>query len=209
MVTQPRLRGRLHQLAAIASMAGFAWLLESAHTTRAVAAAWVYGLASIALYLTSSYYHVYARTDRTRRILQRLDHSLIYVLIAGTYTPVCLLALRGDYRWVLLAVVWVGALAGALLTAFALGRYQKLRAALYIGLGWIAILAIPDLMDQPHLLTLALTGGLLYTIGAVLFALHWPGPAARWFGYHEFWHAIGIAAGGVLFAMNLGLIAGG
>jgi hemolysin III len=134
---------------------------------------------------------------------------MIYVLIAGTYTPVCLLALEGSLRWVLLAIVWTGAIVGMALTLFALDRFAKLSWALYLVLGWAALLAIPQLLDRPGLLGLAIAGGVLYTVGAVLFALHRPGPAATWFGYHEYWHAFGIAAGVMFFAMNLGLIASG
>jgi hemolysin III len=206
---RPRLRGRLHQFAAVAAVGGLIWMLAAAHTGRAVVAAVVYGLSNIALYLTSSTYHVYARSERARRVFQRLDHSMIYVLIAGTYTPVCLLALHGSFRWVLLGLVWTGALVGVLLAALALDRYPKLGAGLYIVLGWAAILAIPQLTERPGLLALATVGGVIYTSGAVMFAMKWPGRAAVWFGYHEYWHAMGIAAGAVLFAMNLGLIAAG
>lgn len=207
LAERPRLRGRLHQVAAAVSVAGLIWMIAVAHTATALAAAVVYGLATIALYLTSSSYHLYARTGRARVVMQRLDHSMIYVLIAGTYTPVCLLALQGSWRWVLLALVWAGAIAGVLIKALALDRFPKLGFALYLVIGWAAIIAIPQLLDRPGLLVLAAVGGLLYTAGAIMFALHWPGRAARWFGYHEYWHAFGIAAGGVFFALNFWLIA--
>jgi hemolysin III len=207
LVERPRLRGRLHQIAAIVSVVGLIWLIAVAHTRTALVAAVVYGLATIALYLTSSSYHLYAREGRARVVMQRLDHSMIYVLIAGTYTPVCLLALDGSWRWALLALVWAGAIAGVLIKTLALDRFPKLGFALYLVLGWAAILAVPQLVDRPGLLVLAAIGGLLYTAGAIMFALHWPGRAARWFGYHEYWHAFGIAAGGVFFALNFWLIA--
>ena len=203
---RPRMRGRLHQVAAIVSVGGLIWLIADAHTAEAVVAAVVYGVATIALYLTSSSYHLYARTPRARVVMQRLDHSMIYVLIAGTYTPVCLLALHGSFRWVLLGLVWTGAVAGVLLTTFALDRFTKLRWGLYLALGWAAVIAVPDLAVRPWLLALAAVGGILYTVGAVLFAMHRPGRDAVWFGYHEYWHAFGVAAGGVFFAMNLTLI---
>jgi hemolysin III len=207
VLVRPRLRGRLHQGAALASVGGLVWLLADAHTQRAVVAAWVYGLATTALYLTSSSYHLYARSPRARLVMQRLDHAMIYVLIAGTYTPVCLLALHSTFRWVLLGLVWAGALAGVVLTVLALDRYPRAGWALYLGLGWAAIAIVPELAHRPDLLALAACGGVLYTVGAVLFALQRPRPVAVWFGYHEFWHAVGIAAGGVFFMLNLGLIA--
>jgi hemolysin III len=208
LVDRPRLRGRLHQVAAFLSIGGLVWLVADAHTPMAVLAAVVYGLATIALYVTSSSYHLYARAGRAREVMQRLDHSMIYVLIAGTYTPVCLLALHGSLRWVLLAIVWTGALLGVLVTLFAFDRVPHLTFVLSLILGWAAVLALPDLLQRPGLLALAVAGGDLYTGGAILCAGSWPGRQARWFGYHEYWHAFGVAAGGVFFVLNLGLIAG-
>ena len=206
---RPRLRGRLHQIAALASVAGLVWMLADAQTPTAVVAACVYGAATIALYLTSSSYHLYARSERARRVMQRVDHSMIYVLIAGTYTPVCLLALHGSFRWVMLGLVWVGALVGVVVAALALDRFPKLSWALYLVLGWAALVAVPELVERPGLLALAALGGVLYTVGAVLFAFQRPGRDAVWFGYHEYWHAFGLAAGAVFFAVNLALIAAG
>jgi len=94
-----------------------------------------------------------------------------------------------------------------LMATLALDRFPKLGWALYLVLGWAAVLAVPALADRPELLAFAVVGGLLYTVGAILFALHRPRPVAVWFGYHEFWHAFGVAAGAAVFAMNLGLIA--
>jgi hemolysin III len=202
LIERPRLRGRLHQVAAFLSVGGLVWLVADAHTPIAVLAAVVYGLATIALYVTSSSYHLYARAGRAREVMQRLDHSMIYVLIAGTYTPVCLLALSGSVRWVLLAI------AGVLFTLLAYDRFPHMTFILSLILGWSALLALPDLVERPSLLALAAIGGLLYTAGAILFAFNWPGRTARWFGYHEYWHAFGVAAGGVFFAMNLALVAG-
>ena len=206
-VVRPRLRGRLHQAAAIVSVGGLVWMIIDAHSATARIAAWVYGLAMISLYATSSTYHVYARSERARRVMQRMDHSMIYVLIAGSYTPVCLLALHGTFRWVMLGIVWGGALIGVLMAALALDRFPKLHWALYLVLGWAAVLAVPALAARTDLVVLVAIGGLLYTVGAVLFALQRPRPVAVWFGYHEVWHALGVAAGAAIFAMNLGLIA--
>ena len=208
-LTSPRLRGQLHQLAALASVGGVVWLLSDARTDTGVIAALVYGLAMVLLYATSATYHVYARSSRARRIMKRLDHSMIYVLIAGTYTPVCLLALHGAVRWALLGVVWAGALLGITVTTLAHDRFRNVCSALYLVLGWAAIAAVPTLARRPDdLLAVAFLGGLVYTVGAVLFALHWPRPVARWFGYHEFWHVCTIAGSAAFFVVNLRLIAG-
>ncbi len=206
LLDRPRLRGRLHQAAAVASFAGLIWLVRSAEGGTPKVAAWVYGLSCIALYLTSSSYHVFSRSPRARRIMQRLDHSMIYVLIAGTFTPVCLVEMTGAYRWSVLAVVWVGALAGVVLKVFALERFTKLGFALYLVLGWVGLVMIPVLAGDPALLALVLAGGVLYTVGAVLFALQRPRLHPGWFGYHEVWHAFGIAAGALFFVVNLQVV---
>ena len=206
-VAVPRLRGRLHQVAFGVSLLGLAWLVALADGPRALLAAWIYGLATVLLYLVSSSYHVFARGPRIRPLMRRLDHSMIFVLIAGTYTPVCLLALDGWWGVSLLIAVWAGALIGIVLKVVGLERYRKISAPLYLVLGWLAVLAAPQLFDHLELLPFALAGGLLYTIGAVLFALKWPAPVAKWFGYHEWWHAYVVAAGLCFFAMNAYLIA--
>ncbi|MEZ5139616.1 MAG: hemolysin III family protein [Acidimicrobiales bacterium] len=122
---RPLLRGRLHQLALLASLVGLAWLVDAAETPRAQAVAWVYGLASVLLYLTSSSYHVFARSPRARRIMQRADHSMIFVLIAGTFTPMAVLAVDGGWKWPVLAAMWAGAVAGVVLKVAALDRFPS------------------------------------------------------------------------------------
>jgi hemolysin III len=206
---RPRLRGRVHQLAFLASLGGLAWLISDAHGARAVVAAWVYGLTMVLLYCASSSYHLYARSPQARQVMQRIDHSMIYVFIAGTYTPVCLLALDGVWRWALLAIVGVGAITGVVLKVLALDRFPKLGFTLYLVLGWAVLVALPTLANRADLLMLAALGGFLYTIGAVLFALRRPRPVAVWFGYHEVWHLFGVAAGVAFFVLNRRLIAAG
>ncbi|MCU1372108.1 MAG: hemolysin family channel protein [Ilumatobacteraceae bacterium] len=206
---RPLLRGRLHQAAFLASIVGLVWLVDSAPTTRARAVAWVYGLASALLYLTSSSYHVFAKSPRARRIMQRADHSMIFVLIAGTFTPLAVLGVHGPWKWPALAAVWLGALGGVAFKIFWLDRYPKFGGAMYIVVGWAGIMILPAMWHRPETLALVAVGGLLYTLGAILFALHKPILSERWFGYHEVWHAFGVAAGAVLFAANLGLVRAG
>ena len=206
---RPRLRGRIHLAAAIVSVAGLVWLVRSASSTEARVAAWIYGLTAVLLYLTSSTYHVFTRSPRARRIMQRADHSMIYVLIAGTFTPVCMLAAHGSYRWVVLAGVWAGAIVGVVLKLGFFDRSSKVGGALYIGLGWAGMVLLPSLVHRPTLLLLIGLAGLLYTAGAILFSLGRPVLAPRWFGYHEVWHTFGVAAGGILFFANLGLVRAG
>jgi hemolysin III len=204
---RPRLRGRLHAIATALAIAALAWLVRSAASVQATVAAWIYGTSSILCYLTSSLYHVVARTERTRALLRRADHSMIYVLIAGSFTPVCLLAMSGGWRWPLIGLVWLGALVGVGLSAPARPRLPGFGVALYQILGWAGVVALPALAHHPVRVALVATAGLLYTGGAILFARQRPVLRPDWFGYHEFWHGIGLVAGALVFAVNLSLIA--
>ncbi len=206
---RPRLRGRIHLLAAVVSIAGLVWLVRSAGSPEAKVAAWVYGVTSVLLYLTSGTYHVFARSERARRIMQRADHSMIYLLIAGSATPVGVLLLDGWWRAALLGLMWAGAVTGIVIKLVAFDRLAKAGGALYIVLGWAGALAFPALWTRPLTLALFAAGGILYTVGAVLFALGRPRLSPRWFGYHEVWHTFGVAAGVLLYVCNLGLIRAG
>jgi len=206
--SRPRLRGWLHQGAFWASLVGLVALVRVADSTLALLAAWVYGCATVALYLVSFSYHVLARGPRARRIMQRADHSMIFVLIAGSFTPVALLALHGAFRWGLLAGVWAIALGGVALKCLALERFPRLGGGLYIALGWAGVVAAPALVRRPLIGVLFLLGGILYTVGAALFASGRPRLSPRWFGYHEAWHTFVIAAGALMFAGNFMLVRG-
>ena len=204
---RPHLRGILHGLAGLASIGALVWLVRSASTTEARVAAWIYGSAAILCYLTSSTYHIAARTERARAAMQRADRSMIYVMIAGTFTPVGLLAMHGSLRWIVIALVWLGALFGVALMLPSRPRLPRFGAALYIILGWAGVVAMPSLAHQPERVALIAAGGLLYTVGAILFQAKRPILKPTWFGYHEFWHVMGTAAGALLFIVNLGLVA--
>lgn len=209
ILDRPRLRGRLHLLAAAVSLAGLVWLVRSAPSTEALVAAWVYGISAVLLYTTSGTYHVFARTARARRVMQRADHSMIYLLIAGSATPACVLLLDGWPRAALLGLLWAGAATGIVLKLIAFERFRRLGGALYIVLGWAGLLSLPGLLTRPRSMVLVVAAGLIYTGGAALFAARRPRLSPRWFGYHEVWHTAGVAAGALLFAMNLGLIRAG
>ena len=206
--SRPRLRGWLHQAAFWASLAGLAALVHVANSTLALVAAWIYGCATAALYFVSFSYHVLARGPRARRVMQRADHSMIFVLIAGSFTPVVLLALHGLWRWGLLGAVWAIASGGVALKCFALERFPRLGGGLYIALGWAGLVAAPALLRRPIVGLLFLLGGTLYTVGAALFASGRPRLSPRWFGYHEAWHTFVIAAGGLMFVGNFMLVRG-
>ena len=203
-LVRPYLRGQLHAVAAALSIGALVWLVTSARSTEAAISAWVYGVAAVLCYLTSFTYHVIARSERARALMRRADHSMIYVLIAGTFTPVCILAMVGWWRWVIIAVVWLGAVVGVVLCVAA--RCPRFSVALYIILGWVGVTALPALARRPLHAVLFIVAGVLYTLGAFLFGRQRPALRPRWFGYHEFWHGMGVTAGAALFVINLSLI---
>lgn len=150
----------------------------------------VYGLSMVILYTASTLYHSVNTTVRGRVNLRRLDHTSIYFLIAGTYTPVCLTALRGPWGWSLLGVIWALAVAGIFMSLFWIHCPRTLTAAVYIAMGWLAILALWPLWNTVGAAGLfwLLLGGVLYTIGGVLYALKRPGRNNPRFGCHEIFH---------------------
>jgi hemolysin III len=157
----------------------------------------VYGIALCQLYAVSALYHIGSWDKTQRRRLRALDHANIFIFIAGTYTPLCLNILSGWLRVVLLVVIWLLAAAGVGLTLSRLRAPRKVSTALYIGMGWVAVFALPaflSLLGWQAVGALVL-GGLLYTIGGVIYARRWPNPFPRVFGYHELFHLFVIAAG--------------
>ncbi|MGH2829226.1 MAG: PAQR family membrane homeostasis protein TrhA [Actinomycetota bacterium] len=191
----PRLRGRLHQIAFIASIPMGATMVALGPTGLARAATAIYSVCVTALFGVSASYHRFPWSPQARRRMQRLDHSTIFVLIAGSYTPFSLLALRGAWRWSILVTVWGIALVGVALKALRLERVDRLGMALYLALGWTALVALPQLLGRlgPAGTALLFLGGVLYTVGAVIFVLHRPDPNPRVFGYHELWHSLVVA----------------
>lgn len=203
----PRLRGRIHQGAAVLAVLGTAVLVAHARTPLARRAAWVYGLSMVALYLTSSSYHVFTRAGTARAVLRRLDHAMIFILIAGSYTPLCLLALPQPLGARFCALVWAGALVGVALRAFPRPWWSWIAHTWYFLVGFAVLPLVGELELSGRLVATVAAAGLTYTVAAVLFFCHLPRRAARWFGYHELWHTLGVLAGAVLFAVNYQLIA--
>jgi hemolysin III len=201
---RPRLRGVSHQWAFFAALAAGTALVASAPGARARVAVAIYAATLAALFGTSATYHrVSWRSARTRLRMRRVDHSMIFVLIAGTYTPFALLALHGPLATAILLVVWTGAAFGAGLQ-FVPGERQKWAIALpYVALGWVAVAALPQMLDHVGLgATLAaICGGLIYTAGAVVYARRRPDPVPQVFGYHEVFHALVILAAAVHFGV--------
>jgi hemolysin III len=196
----PRLRGLLHAGALPAAAVAGLMLTALAPTRSARLAAAVYSLTCMAMFGASASYHRSPLGSRRRQVLSRLDHVGILLVIAGTYTPLAVLALHGWVRPAVLAVIWTGTTVGAVVRLSWRPGWQRpprwVITSLFIGLGWVAILVLPQLLHGTGALALALvvTGGLLYSAGAVVYARKRPNPSPRWFGFHEVFHAMTIAA---------------
>jgi hemolysin III len=193
-VVRPLLRGWFHQIAFALAVPALVVLAATAHTTKGRVAAIVYSLGICALYGVSSSYHRFKWSEKAHARWQRADHGTIYIMIAATYTPVCLLILRGAFGVSLLVAVWMGALTGFTLAVS--GRAKRTSMALYLVLGWLAAFALPELANRLGVeqLILLFAGGLLYTVGFVVLATRRPDPFPRIFGYHEVWHTMVIIA---------------
>jgi hemolysin III len=196
---KPRLRGVSHQYAFFASLGSGALLVGLATTTRASIAVAVYAASVSALFGVSALYHRVTWTGSARRRMRRLDHAMIFLLIAGTYTPVGLLVLKGTLASGVLAVVWGGAVAGIVLELAWARAPRWLGGAVYLALGWVAIVAMPQLFARLGVAggLLIVVGGLVYSVGAAVYALRRPDPVPAVFGYHEVFHLlviVGVAA---------------
>jgi hemolysin III len=204
---KPLLRGVSHEVAAGFALAGWVTLVHSAPGPRAAAAAAVYGLALFAQFAISALYHRPRWDTRARLVMRRLDHAAIFMLIAGTYTPFCLLLPPGTGGW-LLALVWSGAVAGMILSVAWPMAPKWLMAALTVGLGWAIVPTLPALgaaIGAGGLLLLG-AGGVAYTLGAVVYATRVPNPSPRVFGYHEVFHALVIVAAILHYAAVAGVV---
>ncbi|MGH2763396.1 MAG: PAQR family membrane homeostasis protein TrhA [Thermoleophilaceae bacterium] len=204
IVSKPRLRGVSHQWAFFCSLVSGTALVIAAPAGRATVASAIYAGSVAGLFGTSALYHRITWTSlRARRWMRRLDHAMIFVLIAGTYTPFALLVLEGALATVILVVVWAGAVGGVVLKLVWIDAPKPLVAILYVVLGWVAVAAFPQLLDGLGITSTALvaTGGILYTAGAVVYARGRPDPAPAVFGYHEIFHALVIAAAALQYAV--------
>ncbi|MEM7275178.1 MAG: hemolysin III family protein [Actinomycetota bacterium] len=200
---RPRWRGRLHGLGFVLSLTAAPILVLAADSVAASVGLAVYALSLMALFGTSAAYHLLARTEKTQRLMRRADHSMIFVMIAGTYTPVCLLALPRSWGIPILVTIWVAAASGVAIKLLAGPWLLRISNLLYLLLGWIAIGALPVILRYLTTteFTLLAIGGVLYTIGAILFALRVPRLVPSTFGYHEVWHGFTVLAAMAHFAM--------
>ena len=192
----PILRGWLHLLCFFASLPAGAWLVFDAPSGTARLAVAVYAVGITVLFGASATYHRRRWSATWRARLRRIDHGAIFVMIAGTYTPVCLIALGGVLGTLMLVSVWVGAIAGVVLAAVGISQRRLVGGLCYVALGWAVVAASPALIHRLTLeqLLLIVAGGVLYTVGVVLLGARRPNPFPRVFGYHEVWHALVVAA---------------
>lgn len=198
--SRPRLRGRIHSYALIGAVIPGATLVAVAGATVsgiAAGATAVYVVCVLGLFGASAAYHRGRWTSaRSQELARRADHAMIFLLIAGTYTPLTLLAMPSVLGLVLLGVAWVGAIGGVTLTVLHPRGTQRFVIPFYLALGWVAVFALPDLLVRTGVTALALivAGGLIYTAGAIGFAVGRPRGRPETFGYHEFFHVATVVA---------------
>jgi len=195
-LAKPLLRGVLHQVAFVLALAVAPFVIYAADGTRARVSVGVFAASVAACFGASALYHRVTWTPRVRPWMRRIDHAGVYLLIAGTYTPVSLIALGGAWRPAILATVWTGAAAAIVLKFVWVDAPKWLAAAIGIALGWVAVVALPQLASHvaPAAVVLLVIGGLAYTAGAIVYARRRPDPAPAIFGYHELFHALTIVA---------------
>ena len=199
---KPRLRGVFHQWAFFAALAAGVVLVLLADGLRERLASWVYAAALAAMFGASALYHrVDWRTPARRAWARRLDHSTIFLFIAGTYTPFALLAFEGASAAALLAVVWAGAVVGLAVNLCWIDAPKWVGALAYLVVGWVGVVVAPQLFPSlgPAAATLVLVGGALYTAGAVIYTMRRPDPFPAVFGYHEIFHVLVVAAAAAQF----------
>ena len=193
---RPRVRGVLHQYAFFASLVVGVLLVVGAEDGIPRLSAFVFAASVAAMLGVSALYHRVVWPPAPRRWIRRLDHAAIFLLIAGTYTPFGLVALDGSWRVTVLAIAWTGALAAIVLKVAWIDAPRWVAALVAVCLGWVGVVALPEVHDSVGLTPLMLlgVGGLLYSAGAIIYALRRPDPAPSIFGYHELFHALVVAA---------------
>lgn len=194
-LSKPRLRGAIHHAAFYVALGAGSMLVASTSSRLEAMVATVYAVCLAALFGISALYHCPDWPSATRNRLRRLDHAAIFLMIAGTYTPIGVLTL-GEKGISLIACIWLGAVAGVLKTILWAGSPKTLNAALYVGLGWLGIAQLPEvsLRTGPMLIGLLLAGGVIYSIGALVYVSRRPDPVPLTFGYHEVFHSLVVLA---------------
>ncbi|HET7430417.1 MAG TPA: hemolysin III family protein [Nocardioides sp.] len=200
---KPHLRGWLHLGAAPLTLAAGIALVALSPTASTRIGSAIFAVCSVLVFSVSATYHRGRWSPRMEVVMQRVDHSSIFLLIAGTYTPFSLLLLRGTDRVLLLALVWSGALLGVAFRVLWLGAPRWLYTPIYVALGWAAVFFVPQFAEGAErygvglgvaVLALIATGGALYTLGGVVYGFKRPDPWPRWFGFHEVFHSLTVLA---------------
>jgi hemolysin III len=193
---KPHLRGWLHAGTVPLTLAAGIVLVVLSPTATTRAGSAIFAASALALFTASATMHRGRWSPRTGLWLRRLDHSSIFLLIAGSYTPFTLLLLDGAQRTTLLAVAWGGAVLGILFRLFWTGAPRWLYTPIYIALGWAAVFYLPAFFASAStaVITCMVVGGALYTVGGLVYGFRWPDPSPRWFGFHEVFHTLTIAA---------------
>jgi hemolysin III len=193
---KPHLRGWLHAGTFPVALAAGIVLVVLADGTRATVANAVFATSAVLLFGISALYHRGSWSPKTERLLKRLDHSNIFLIIAGTYTPFSVILLGDRGGTTLLWIVWCAALGGIAFRVLWVGAPRWLYTPVYIGLGWVAVFYIRDILDTggATVVTLLAVGGILYSLGGLVYGIKRPNPSPRWFGFHEVFHALTLAA---------------
>jgi hemolysin III len=199
---KPRLRGVSHQWAFFISLGAGAALILAASGSTAVIAMSIYAFSLSAMLGTSALYHRVTWTPDVRQWMRRLDHTMIFIFIAGTYTPFALLVMHGSLADAVLIVVWASAAGGVILNLLWITAPYWVTSVVYLSTGWVAIVTLPQLWEEigPVGVGLIALGGALYTAGAIIYARRRPDPRPQVFGYHEIFHVLVIAAAAVQYA---------
>ncbi len=192
---KPKLRGWIHLGISPFVVAAGIVLLALSPTAPLRWANAVFGLSAVLLFCTSAVYHRGHWSPKVAGVLRRLDHTNIFLIIAGTYTPLAVALLDPPVARTLLVVIWSGALAGLLMRVFWLGAPRWLYTPIYVALGWVAVWFMPEFWGSggAGVVWLIIAGGLAYTLGAVVYGFKWPDPSPRWFGFHEIFHSLTVA----------------
>ncbi len=200
---RPLLRGVLHFVVALMAPFGLVALLLLADSPRQYVGAAIFATSLMLLYASSANYHLAPWPDSLRRVWKRVDHSMIFVLIAGTYTPFCVVVLDDAWGIPMLSIVWSLAGVGALLKIFRPDAPRWLSVGLYMGIGWIGIVPAGQVVSSlpPMALAMLIAGGALYSAGGVVYATRRPNPSPHLFGFHEVFHALVIAGSTVHFLL--------
>ncbi len=193
---KPRLRGWLHAAVAPLAFVSFLVMMVIADDLVVRAGAAVFMVSALLLFSCSAIYHTRTWNEEARIVWKRIDHANIFLLIAGSYTPFSLLLLSTEHAIIMLSIVWGGALLGVAFRVFWVGAPRWIYVPLYVALGWAAVLYWGEFVDSAStpVIVLMVVGGGLYTLGAVVYGFKWPNPWPRWYGFHEVFHTLTIAA---------------